>query len=205
VDPPAHWRVRLAQVKLGIRAADRSGKETDMITFINAGLVLGATLALSSAALAQQNGATARASFADVSGKAMGTAQLTQTDKGVLIALDLKDVPPGPHGFHIHQTGTCDGAAKFTSAGGHFAVAGQEHGFHSGKGPHAGDMPNLIVPESGVLKQQIFTPGVTLGAGENSLFDADGSAFVIHAKGDDYRSQPAGDSGDRIACAVITK
>ena len=85
------------------------------------------------------------------------------------------------------------------------AVAGPEHGFHSGKGPHAGDMPNLIVPESGVLKQQIFTPGVTLGAGENSLFDADGSAFVIHAKGDDYRSQPAGDSGDRIACAVITK
>jgi Cu-Zn family superoxide dismutase len=176
-----------------------------MLQFINTGLVLGATLALSSAALAQQGGATARAGFVDASGKAMGTAQLTQTDKGVLIVLDLKDVPPGPHGIHIHQTGKCDGAAKFTSAGGHFAVAGQEHGYHSGKGPHAGDMPNLIVPDSGSLKQQIFTPGVTLGAGENSVFDADGSALVIHARGDDYRSQPAGDSGDRIACAVIEK
>jgi Cu-Zn family superoxide dismutase len=156
-------------------------------------------------AFAQTAGPVARASFADQSGAALGTAQITQTEKGVLIDLDLKNVPPGPHGFHIHQTGKCEGAAKFTTAGGHFGISGQEHGYHSGKGPHAGDLPNLIVPESGTLKQQIFTPGVTLGSGENSLFDADGSALVIHAKGDDYRTQPAGDSGDRIACAVIEK
>jgi Cu-Zn family superoxide dismutase len=156
-------------------------------------------------ALAQSAGPTAKASFADATGAALGTAQLTQTEKGVLIDIDLKNVPPGPHGFHIHQTGKCDGAAKFTTAGGHFGVGGQEHGYHSGKGPHAGDLPNLIVPEGGALKQQIFTPGVTLGSGENSLFDADGSALVIHAKGDDYRSQPAGDSGDRIACAVTSR
>jgi Cu-Zn family superoxide dismutase len=156
-------------------------------------------------AFAQQGGAGAKASFVDQAGKPLGSAQLTQTEKGVLIDIDLKDLTPGAHGFHIHQTGKCDGAAKFTTAGGHFGVAGQEHGYHSGKGPHAGDLPNLIVPAGGALKQQIFTPGVTLGAGDNSLFDADGSALVIHAKGDDYRSQPAGDSGDRIGCAVIEK
>ena len=153
-------------------------------------------------ALAQQ-GATAKASFAAQDGKALGTAQITQMEKGVLIDLDLKNIPPGPHGFHIHQTGKCEGAAKFTTAGGHFSASGQEHGYHSGKGPHAGDLPNLIVPESGSLKQQVFAHGVTLGAGESSLFDADGSSLVIHAKADDYRSQPAGDSGDRIACAVF--
>ena len=97
-----------------------------------AACALGATLAASSASLAQQGGATAKASFIDASGKAMGTAQLTQTEKGVLIDLDLKDVPPGPHGIHIHQTGKCDGAAKFTTAGGHFSVSAQEHGYHSG-------------------------------------------------------------------------
>jgi Cu-Zn family superoxide dismutase len=167
-------------------------------------ILAGAFALVATQALAQAD-QTAKASFADQSGKALGTAQLSQTEKGVLIDLDLKGLPPGQHGFHIHQTGKCDGAAKFTSAGGHFGVAGQEHGYHSGKGPHAGDLPNLIVPESGDLKQQIFTPGVTLGSGENSLFDADGSAIVIHAKADDYRSQPAGDSGDRIACAVIEK
>jgi Cu-Zn family superoxide dismutase len=168
-------------------------------------ILAGAFTLVATQALAQQTDQTAKASFADQSGKALGTAQLSQTEKGVLIDLDLKGLPPGQHGFHIHQTGKCDGAAKFTSAGGHFGVSGQEHGYHSGKGPHAGDLPNLIVPESGDLKQQIFTPGVTLGSGENSLFDADGSAIVIHAKADDYRSQPAGDSGDRIACAVIEK
>jgi len=168
-------------------------------------ILAGAFALVATQAFAQESGQTAKASFADQSGKALGTAQITQTEKGVLIDLDLKGLPPGQHGFHIHQTGKCDGAAKLTSAGGHFSVSGQEHGYHSGKGPHAGDLPNLIVPESGELKQQIFTPGVTLGSGDNSLFDSDGSAIVIHAKADDYRSQPAGDSGDRIACAVIEK
>lgn len=174
--------------------------------FIATICALGAAQAASSSvAHAQQTVATAKASFIDQAGKPLGTAQLSQTEKGVLIEIDLKDAPPGPHGFHIHQTGKCDGADKFTTAGGHFALPGQDHGYQSGKGFHAGDLPNLIVPVGGALKQQIFTPGVTLGAGAASLFDADGSALVIHAKGDDYRSQPAGDSGDRIACAVIEK
>lgn len=168
-------------------------------------LAAGLLAAAVAPALAQQTEISAKANFMDPAGQQIGTARLTQTAKGVLIDLDVKNVPPGEHGFHIHQTGICEGAGKFASAGGHFTVSGQEHGYHSGKGPHAGDLPNLIVPEGGSLKIQVFTPGVTLSSGDSSLFDADGSAMVIHAKADDYKSQPAGDSGDRIACAVIEK
>ncbi len=160
-------------------------------------------LATTLSAHAQNN--SARANFIDQSGAALGSAKLTSVATGVLIELSLEKIPPGPHGFHIHQVGTCDGAAKFTSAGPHFSLSGQEHGFHTSKNHHVGDLPNLIVPDSGNLKIEILAPGVTLGTGEASLFDTDGSALVIHAKADDYRSQPAGDSGDRIACAVIEK
>ncbi|MDB5649731.1 MAG: hypothetical protein JWL62_1251, partial [Hyphomicrobiales bacterium] len=156
-------------------------------------------------ALAQQPTVPAHAKMVDQKGNTLGTAVLTQVPKGVLIELNLEGLPPGLHGIHIHQTGKCDGADKFVSAGGHFAPGGHEHGYQSSNGPHAGDLPNLIVPESGMLKLQIFTDAVTMGAGETSLYDADGSALVIHAKADDYRSQPAGDSGDRIACGVIEK
>ncbi|MDB5593424.1 MAG: hypothetical protein JWM36_385 [Hyphomicrobiales bacterium] len=148
---------------------------------------------------------TAHADFKDQAGAAVGSARLTQLPKGVLVELDLKGLSPGLHGFHIHQTGKCEGAAKFASAGGHFAGAGHDHGYQSAAGPHAGDLPNLIVPENGLLKLQVFTSGVSLSEGATSLFDTDGSALVIHAKADDYRSQPAGDSGDRIACAVVEK
>lgn len=153
---------------------------------------------------ASPGGMTAKATFVDIKGENVGTARLTQTPKGVLIDLDVKGLTPGEHGFHIHETGKCETAAKFTTAGGHYS-GGHDHGFHSAKGPHAGDLPNLIAPESGIVKQQIFTSGVTLSAGATSLFDDNGSALVIHAKADDYRSQPAGDSGDRVACAVIEK
>lgn len=175
--------------------------------------VMTSVLALGAgAALAQQpagqasgaEGASAKASFVDIKGETVGSARLTQMPKGVLIEIDVKGLSPGEHGFHIHEAGKCETAAKFSTAGGHFS-GGHDHGFHAAKGPHAGDLPNLIVPESGVVKQQIFTNGVTLSSGATSLFDDNGSALVIHAKADDYRSQPAGDSGDRIACAVIEK
>ncbi len=167
--------------------------------------IAAAMLLCTTPALAQPADISAKANFIDQQGQSVGTARLTQTAHGVLIDLDLKNVPAGPHGFHIHQSGICDGGVKFASAGGHFGISGQEHGYQAGKGPHAGDLPNLIVPAGGALKIELFTPGVTLAGGETSLFDADGSALVIHAKGDDYKTQPAGDSGDRIACAIIQK
>jgi Cu-Zn family superoxide dismutase len=143
------------------------------------------------------------ASFANAQGQETGKAELVQTPHGVLIEIEVRGLPPGEHAFHIHQKGVCDPAAKFESAGAHFAPHGNKHGFLAEGGPHAGDMPNQFVGQDGVLRAHVVDPNVTLGAGEASLFGPSGSSLVIHAKADDYMSQPAGNAGDRIACAVI--
>ncbi len=137
----------------------------------------------------------------DSSGKAVGDVDLMQTAAGVLIKLQIKGLKPGEHAFHIHAVGKCE--PPFESAGGHFNPGNTHHGMMSGEG-HAGDMPNLHVPQDGALSVEVLNREVTLEPGKpNSLFDADGSSLVIHAKADDYKSDPAGDAGDRIACGVI--
>ena len=146
---------------------------------------------------------TLKATMIGLDGKALGTVTLTDAPTGVLLAADLSGLPAGDHGFHFHETGTCDAAAKFASAGGHFAAGGMAHGLMAMGGPHGGDMPNQHVGSDGRLVTQVFNGGVTLKPGPHSLLDADGSALVIHAGVDDYSSQPAGNAGGRIACAVI--
>ncbi len=137
----------------------------------------------------------------DASGKAVGDVDLTQTATGVLIRLSVKGLTPGEHAFHVHAVGKCE--APFESAGPHFNPGNHKHGMMFGEG-HAGDMPNLHVPQSGELSVEVFNPAITLAKGKpNSLLDNDGSALVIHAKADDYKSDPAGNAGDRIACGVI--
>jgi Cu-Zn family superoxide dismutase len=128
-----------------------------------------------------------------------------QTPHGVLIDADLSSLPPGEHAFHIHQTGRCDAADGFKSAGSHYSPSKREHGFKVEGGPHAGDMPNQFVGADGNLRIHVFNSAVSLTQGEGSLVDGGGTALVVHAKADDYRSQPAGDAGDRIACAVIER
>jgi superoxide dismutase, Cu-Zn family len=100
--------------------------------------------------------------------------------------------------------GACD-PPGFQSAGGHFNPLGWEHGFLNPRGPHAGDLPNIHVPAGGRLELEVLAPGLTLGPGPTTLFDADGSALVIHEGVDDYRTDPTGNAGDRIACAVIRR
>jgi Cu-Zn family superoxide dismutase len=144
---------------------------------------------------------TAGVTFLNRDGRQVGTGTLTQTDRGVLITANLSGLPAGEHAFHVHQTGKCD-APSFESAGDHYAPAKRQHGFLANGGPHAGDMTNVQVVGSTVNVQE-FNPFVTLSGGEAPLLDQDGSALVLHAKADDYRSQPSGDAGDRIACAIV--
>jgi superoxide dismutase, Cu-Zn family len=167
---------------------------------ISKALIFAAGLALAPPAYA---GDTAHAVLKDKDGKEVGKAELTNTPSGVLIRLTLDGVRPGTHAFHIHAVGKCE-PPDFKSAGGHFNPDGTKHGLMNEEGPHAGDMPNLHVPDSGKLTVEVLNEMVTLDA-EPALLDQDGSALVIHAGADDYRSDPAGNAGDRIACGVITE
>jgi Cu-Zn family superoxide dismutase len=145
---------------------------------------------------------TARAGLKDASGKDVGSATLTQTPGGVLIAVSVKGLPAGEHAFHVHAVGKCE--PPFTSAGGHFNPASKKHGLMAAEGHHAGDMPNLHIPASGELMLEVVNSDITLDKGKpNSVFDADGSALVIHANKDDYKTDPTGEAGGRIACGVV--
>jgi Cu-Zn family superoxide dismutase len=146
---------------------------------------------------------TASAVLKDASGNEVGKVELTGTPNGVLLSLDLSGLPQGVHAFHIHTVGKCE-PPTFMSAGDHFNPDETKHGLMNGEGPHAGDMPNLHIPESGKLTIEVLNPMVTLDA-ESALLDEDGSALVVHAGPDDYRTDPAGNAGDRIACGVITR
>lgn len=133
----------------------------------------------------------------------VGMAIIRQVHDGTNIMLDASNLPPGTHGFHIHEKGVCE-APDFKSAGGHFNPTNAKHGFKHPEGPHAGDLPNIVVKEDGTVRAAGVNDMVTLIKGKkNSLLGNDGTALMIHAKPDDYKSQPSGDAGDRIACGVI--
>jgi Cu-Zn family superoxide dismutase len=145
---------------------------------------------------------TASAPLKDAQGKEVGSANLTQTPRGVLINLSVKGLPPGEHALHVHAVGKCE--PPFTSAGGHFNPDHKKHGLMANEGAHAGDMPNLHIPQNGDLTVEVLNATVTLEKGKpNSLLDSDGSALVIHAGTDDYKTDPTGDAGGRIACGVV--
>jgi len=157
------------------------------------------TLSLAAPALAVD---TASAVLKDASGKEVGAATLTVTPSGVLISLDLTAVPPGEHGFHVHTTGKCE-PPDFKSAGPHFNPDQTKHGFMTPEGPHAGDLPNMLVTKDGSGRFEAKTDAFTLKGGAASIFDSDGSALVIHAGVDDYMTDPTGNAGDRAACGLI--
>lgn len=143
---------------------------------------------------------TATSILKDPQGKEVGTVKLRAVPSGVLLDADLTGFPPGDHAFHIHGTGECE-PPSFESAGGHFNPEEDEHGLENPAGPHAGDMPNIHVPENGKLRIEVLNQMVSL----DGLFGGEGTSIVVHEKPDDYKSNPAGDAGPRIACGVITK
>jgi superoxide dismutase, Cu-Zn family len=146
----------------------------------------------------------AHADIVNAQGQKIGTVTFSPAEGGVKIDLDVAQLAPGTHGVHIHAVGKCEGP-DFKSAGGHFNPSAKEHGKDNPKGPHAGDLTNIEVEADGHAKASLSDSLVTLGDGPNSFFHEGGSALVIHEKADDYKTDPSGNSGARIACGVIQK
>jgi Cu-Zn family superoxide dismutase len=161
-------------------------------------------------ALAESTKPHAVAKMIGLDGKELGKVELSQTGRGVLIALDLHGLPPGGHGVHVHAVGVCDPKSRFASAGPHLSVDPQiltprAHGYFAKGGPDDGDLPNQFVSSDGTMRAATITNAFTLGNGGKSIFDRDGASIVIDARADDYVSQPQGNSGEPIACGVILR
>ena len=164
--------------------------------------VMGCLLMFSGTALAAQS-REAKAALVDSNGQNIGEATFKEVSDGVKIQLKASKLPPGAHGLHIHAVGKCD-PPDFKSAGDHFNPYGMQHGMlNTHGGAHAGDLPNISVGPDGTADAEILAERITLGPGENSLFQRGGTSLIIDEKRDDERTDPADKGGDRIACGVI--
>jgi len=136
----------------------------------------------------------------DAQKKETGSVRVTETPHGLIVRVEATGLPQGWHGLHFHQAGDCsDHADHFKKSGSHLARDDEAHGYFAANGPHAGDLPNIYAGSDGVAKAEFFTST----AEREMLRDEDGTAVMIHAGADDYRTAPSGDSGERLACGVI--
>jgi Cu-Zn family superoxide dismutase len=156
---------------------------------------------LTSAAYADP-GDRGTARMTDQNGHFLGTITLIEIPQGILLFGELDQLALGPHGFHVHEVGKCE--PPFASAAGHFNPYRKKHGFRVAQGHHAGDLPNVHASSDGKAVVDVMVPGLILTGGPHGILDRDGAAIILHAKADDYETDPAGGSGDRIACGVIT-
>jgi Cu-Zn family superoxide dismutase len=150
------------------------------------------------------SGMSATADLKNGTGQSVGTASFADVSGTVRVVVEVKGLPAGPKAVHVHAVGKCEGP-QFTSAGDHFNPGSKEHGMLNPKGPHAGDLPNMTIATDGSGRMESATDRITLHAGPSTVFDADGSALVIHAAPDDFKTDPTGNSGSRIVCGVIVK
>jgi Cu-Zn family superoxide dismutase len=172
-----------------------------------AGMIVLAGAMIALAAAAQDREPDLAADLVSIGGAAVGHIEIFAGPTGLLLRATFTGIEAGMHAFHIHQTGLCEAAPQvrpedpppFRSAGDHLNPDGREHGYLNQAGPHAGDLPNIAVPETGTLSLEMFAPGLDLP----TLMDADGSSFIVHARADDYATDATGRSGGRIACGVI--
>jgi len=169
-----------------------------------ASLILVALLLAGCAGMRSASDTAAVAELKNTSGQPVGTARFTQAGNVVRILVEATGLPPGPHGVHVHAVGKCD-PPDFNSAGPHFNPTGKQHGALNPQGSHSGDLPNLTVAPDGNGRMETTTEQLSLESGPTSVWDADGSALIVHANGDDFRTDPTGNSGARIACGVLVK
>lgn len=166
------------------------------------GSILGATQGIQQAK-AKKQPVEVRTNIINTKGAKIGTVTLTQYGAHVQMRIEAKQLSPGKHGIHFHETGLCD-PPGFTTAGAHFNPEHHQHGFNNTKGYHAGDLPNIEADRHGKVNVYLLTSSVTLDKGKsNSLLKLGGTSIIIHADADDYQTDPAGNSGARIACAAI--
>ena len=161
------------------------------------------------AAMAENAAASAAPALApliqliDTTGSGVGSIEPSESAKEVTLKLTINRLPAGTHAIHLHEVGRCDPEVGFATAGAHWNPAGRKHGRDNPAGSHLGDLANIEVSGSGNTTTTVVLAGIRYGAGDHKLADADGTSIVIHAKPDDYKTDPSGDSGDRVACAVL--
>jgi Cu-Zn family superoxide dismutase len=161
-------------------------------------------LALLLVTLASASSAKTLVQLKDAQGKVVGSAILWESGLGIGMEVNIEGLPPGEHAIHFHQNAKCE-APDFKSAGPHFNPDGKKHGLENPEGHHAGDNPNFTVDANGKAHFKWEDKDVTWSEGSRSIFSNGGTSLVIHAKADDQKTDPAGNSGDRIACGLITK
>ena len=177
-------------------------KKQYLTVFVLAAVVLtGCSFPSADADLKEQ----VQVSLINTEGKEVGQATLTEDPKGVHILLKAEGLEPGVKAIHFHEKAMCE-KPEFTTAGAHYNPTQKEHGFQNPKGYHSGDLPNIEIGKDGKIELETISPAVVLTAGKsNSLLDADGTSIIIHEKEDDYKTDPSGNSGNRIVCGAISK